>query len=203
VNTPMHCQPESQNSHSHFTSAICHSRSRAPFFPHPCGPRRSPSTLTRVTHIFTSGGQNHTALAFLTPSPLTMALNSPLPSGLSFPHFCTFLTSPPQHSIHNPMAWWNISIADSRTPCGHVALHPIGLLTFLGVSWLSAPLLMSCLIPHLGRLFLAPHWYCLESFKPLLRVILLIFSPTWAQLFLSLKLLHLLHHLLRTFLFPS
>jgi hypothetical protein len=60
MDTPMHCQPESQNLHSHFTSAICHSRSRAPFLPHPYGPRRSPSTLTRVTHIFTSVGQNHT-----------------------------------------------------------------------------------------------------------------------------------------------
>jgi hypothetical protein len=53
------------------------------------------------------------------------------------------------------MAWWNSSIADSRTPCDHVALYPIGLLTCLGVPWLSVPPLMSCPIPHQRR----PFWH--------------------------------------------
>ena len=118
------------------------------------------------------------ALAFLTPLPLTVALNSPLPFGLNSPHFCTFLKSPQQLSIHSPMAGWNSSIVNSRTPCEHVALHPIGLLTCLGVSWLSVPSLMSCPIPHQQRLFFAHPWYCLGSFQPLQRMTLLIFSPT-------------------------
>jgi hypothetical protein len=92
--------------------------------------------------------------------------------------FCTFLTSPQQLSILSPMEWWNGSIADSRTPCEHVALHPIGLLTCLSVSWLSVPPLMSCPTPHQRRLFLAHCWYCLKSFQRLQRMILLIFSPT-------------------------
>jgi hypothetical protein len=117
------------------------------------------------------------ALAFLTPLPLTVALNSPLPFDLNSPHFCTFLTSRQQPSIHSPIAEWNSSIVDSRTPCEHVALHPIGLLTCLGVSWLSVPSLMSCPISHQQRLFLAHRWYCPESFQPLQRMTLLIFSP--------------------------
>jgi hypothetical protein len=78
------------------------------------------------------------------------------------------------HSLPSTVKWHG-SIVDSRTPCEHVALHPIGLLTFLGVSRLSVPLLMSCLIPHQRKLFSAPRWSCLESFQPLLRMILLIF----------------------------
>ncbi len=46
------------------------------------------------------------------------------------------------HSLPSTVQWHG-SIVDSRTPCEHVVLHPIGLLTFLGVSWLSVPLLTS------------------------------------------------------------
>jgi hypothetical protein len=173
--------PKSQDSHSCFTSTICHSYSRAAFFPTftwtlwvpshlPMGAPTSSPWWTephggwkqchcpqpqQQSVLKASALLGSAVLVFRTLSPLTVALSSPLPFGHSCFYFCTFLTSPQRLSIHNPMAWWNSSIADSKTPCGHDALHSTGSLICLGVSWLSVPPLMSCPIPHQRRLFLA------------------------------------------------